>query len=65
MCYSCVIYVLLQVYERMKGEDVTPDVVIDEFYSQYKEEAASVFGEDSDYNDGRKVSITCPKCYQI
>ena len=26
MCYSCVIYVLFQVYERVKGEDVMLDV---------------------------------------
>ena len=26
MCYLCVIHVLLQVYERMKGEDVMSDI---------------------------------------
>ena len=43
-------------YERVKTDGVTPDIVLDLFKSKFpKEDYNSVFGPDSKYDDNRQV----------
>lgn len=48
---------ITDVYEKTGGAELTPDLIIAEFASQYPgEDKETVFGEASDYDDVRKAS---------